>query len=260
MKFTALFSRQKILAAAFLLLASGPEVALAQPAVAAAPPSDWSFGLSPYIWVAGVEVKTSLDRVPPATPPEATRFDTKITGGALLEAWAHYRSCGLLIDAVWVRLDTESRAPSPSFSTLDLESNFVHGTVAFSYTVPTQANLRLELLAGARIWSVSEQLTATAGILPGFSADTDETWISPAIGALVRYNLDQKWSVVGQGFVNVFGGQSDGWELAGGVSRRLSQAWSVTFGYRFLREEFSRQRFNFTTDIQGFVLGASYRF
>jgi opacity protein-like surface antigen len=75
----------------------------------------------------------------------------------------------------------------------------------------------------------------------------------------MRYNLDGKWSVVGQGFVNVFG-ESDGWELMGGVAYRISQGWTGTFGYRFLHEEFSPSRLNLNTDISGFILGATYRF
>jgi opacity protein-like surface antigen len=225
-----------------------------------APSSDWSFSVSPYLWVAAVQVDTRLDNMPPTTPPETTRFESKITGGALLQAQAHYRSFGVLVDFVWIRLDTESRSPAPAFSAVNLESNFFHSTVALSYTLGTLAGFHLELLAGARIWSVHEDLAAQAGTLPGFAAGNDETWVSPAIGASLRYALDKKWSLVGQGFVNVFGGDSDGWELMAGVTYQFSAAWTGTLGYRFLHEEFSPSRLNLNTDISGFVLGATYRF
>jgi len=249
---------KKSLLFAILVLGSGAMAARA--ATEPDPSSAWSFSVAPYLWVAAVQVDTRLDNMPPATPPETTRFESKITGGALLQAQAHYHSFGMLVDFVWVRLDTESRSPSPAFSALNLESNFFHSTVALSYTWPTVDNFHLELLAGARIWSVHEDLAAQAGTLPGFAVGNDETWVSPAVGALMRYNLDGKWSVVGQGFVNVFGGDADGWELMGGVNYRISAAWTGTFGYRFLHEEFSPSRLNLNTDISGFILGASYRF
>src|SRR6478735_6916286 len=136
---------KKSLLLAILVVASGSRTA-AEPD----PSSAWSFSVAPYLWVAAVQVDTRLDNLPPSTPPETTRFESKITGGALLQAQAHYHSFGVLVDFVWLRLDTESRSPSPAFSALNLESNFFHSTVAFSYTWPTADNFHLELLAGAR--------------------------------------------------------------------------------------------------------------
>jgi len=249
---------KKFLLLSLIVLGLGAPVARA--AAVPEPTSDWSFSLSPYLWVAAVQVDTRLDNMPPTTPPEATRFESKITGGALLQAQAHYHSVGVLVDLVWIRLNTESLSPGPAFSAVNLESNFFHGTAALSYTVPTAADLHLELLAGARIWSASEDITAQGAALPGFASGNDQTWVSPAIGAIARYTLNGKWSLAGQGFVNVFGGQSDGWELMGGVSYQFSPAWNATFGYRYLHEEFSPSRLNLKTDISGFVLGAGYRF
>ena len=249
---------KKLLLLAVFVLASGASAARA--AAEPDPSSDWSFSVSPYLWVAAVQVETRLNNLPPTTPPETTRFESKITGGFLLQAQAHYRSFGVLVDFVWIRLDTESRSPAPAFSALNLESNFFHSTVALSYTVPTSADFHLELLAGARIWSVHEDITAQTGALPGFAAGADETWVSPAIGASMRYTLDNKWSVVAQGFLNVLGDEASGWELMGGATYQFSPAWSATFGYRFLHEEFSPSRLNLDTDISGFILGVTYRF
>src|SRR4030095_6204947 len=131
--------------------------ARAQAPVSAAPPaSDWSFTVSPYLWIARVEVETTLERSPPTTPPSVSRFDTKITGGALLSGQLNYKSVGLWVDFVWIRLDTDSVQPGPAFSALDLESNILHSTVALSYRLPTTGNFHAELIAGARFWSVKE--------------------------------------------------------------------------------------------------------
>ena len=98
MKSTALFP---------LLLAS----ALVPVALRADETNHWSFGVTPYLWVAGIQVDTRLPNLPPSTPPEAGRFDTRITGGAMLAAEVRYRSVGLWLDFAWLRLNTEASSP-----------------------------------------------------------------------------------------------------------------------------------------------------
>jgi opacity protein-like surface antigen len=230
------------------------------PATATTPVSDWSFNISPYIWIAGVEVETTLDRSPPTTPPSASRFETKITGGALLSAQVNYKSVGLWVDFVWIRLNTDSVQPGPAFSAVDLESNILHSTLALSYRLPTTGNFHAELLAGVRYWSVSEDLDTKAGQLPGFSVSSDDTWADPIIGAGLRYDLSPKWSLLTKGTISVAADKSEGWEVMGGVAYRFSESWSGTIAYRFLHEEFSRDRFSFISDISGFILGATFRF
>jgi opacity protein-like surface antigen len=107
---------------------------------------------------------------------------------------------------------------------------------------------------------VKEDITAQPGRLKGFGSSGDATWVSPAVGLNMRYDLNETWSLAARGFVNLSVGDSDGWEAMGGVTYRFSQAWSGTFGYRFLREEFTQSRLDFATDISGFVIGFSYRF
>ena len=54
---------------------------------------EWSFEVVPYLWVAGIELETSLPNLPPSTP-NVDRFDTRISAGAMLAAQARYRSTG----------------------------------------------------------------------------------------------------------------------------------------------------------------------
>ena len=107
---------------------------LAGSATAAEPAAtnDWSFAIVPYLWVAGIEAETTLPQVPPTTPPEATRFETRLSGGAMLAAEVHYKSVGLWADFAWTRFDNKTDSPGPAFSDMNLESDFIHNT-----TTPT---------------------------------------------------------------------------------------------------------------------------
>ena len=103
-----------------------------------------------------------------------------------------------------------------------------------------------------------QEITATAGVLPGFNASGDKHWVDPIIGANLRYELSPRWTLLTKGIV---GGASNlGWEVMSGVSYQCNEYCSVAFGYRFLHEEFSEGGFLLDADIQGFILGVGFHF
>ncbi|HET7535236.1 MAG TPA: hypothetical protein VFJ90_02195 [Candidatus Didemnitutus sp.] len=228
------------------------------------PTSDWSFSLSPYLWVAAVKVETTLDSEPPPpgpTPPTSPdKFETKLSGGALLAAQVHYKSLGLWADFVWIQTTTDALQSGPLYSAKELKSDFYHSTIALSYTVTTPDNYHLEFLAGARYWSVDAQVNASAGALPAFSASQKETWVTPVIGADLRCDFNAQWSLLLKGTFAVGNYDSNGWEAMGGVAYKFGPSWSATLGYRYLHEEYKRERFAYFTDVSGVVLGASWQF
>ena len=218
---------------------------------------DWSFDVSPYLWVANVGVETSL----PSTPSGVDRFETKISAGAMFAAQVRYRSFGLFVDFAWLRLDTEAINPGPAFSTGDLQSDFIHTTAALTYSLPLRGKFHTDVLAGARLWYVSEDLEYSSGALPGFSRSGDKTWVDPVIGADMRYDLSRRWSLEAKGTVGGFGVASDiAWEAFCGASYRFNDCCSLTFGYRYLHEEYSRGGFALNLDTHGFLLGVGFHF
>jgi opacity protein-like surface antigen len=222
--------------------------------------NDWSFEIVPYLWVASVKVDTTLPDAP--VPPGESKFDTKITGGALCAAQLNYKSFGLWVDFDWIRTKTEPKEPGPAFSGGDLTANFYQSTAALTYKLPLDDKFQAKVLAGAQLWSVTEDLTLDAGALPGVSGSDSRTWINPVVGADLRYALGKNWTLLARGVVTVVGSGADskGWDAMGGVSYRISNPCSIAFGYRYMHEEYTRERFNFNTDIQGFIIGFGIRF
>jgi hypothetical protein len=223
--------------------------------------SFWSFEVTPYLWLAGIQTDTSLPDVPPTTPPETTRFETRIAGGAMLAAQVRYRSVGLWFDFAWLRLDTGATSPGPAFSSVALRSDFIHSTAALSYRLPLPGRFHADLLAGARLWYVNEEIQAAGNLLPAFNASGDHTWADPIVGADLRFDLNQRWSLIAKGTAGGFGAASDlGWEVMGGLSYRCSELCSVSLGYRYLHEDYNRDHFTLNTDLQGFILGVGFHF
>ena len=228
-------------------------------AVLAEGTNDWTFDVAPYLWIANVGVETSLPSLPPTTPAGVDRFDSHLSAGAMLAAQAHYRSVGLLVDFAWLRLDTEALHPGPAFSSVGLKSDFIHTTTAFSYTLPLRGRFHTDILAGARLWHVNEELDFQGGLLPGFKSSGAKTWVDPMIGADMRYDLSPRWSVLAKGLVGGFGAASDiAFEVFGGVSYRITDWCSATAGYRYLHEDYRRDRFAFNLDAHGMLVGFGF--
>ncbi|MGN6554555.1 MAG: hypothetical protein ACTHLW_12675 [Verrucomicrobiota bacterium] len=222
--------------------------------------NEWSFTVTPYLWVASVGLDSSLPDQSP-TDPGMARFDTKITAGAMLSAQARYRSMGLFLDFAWLRLTTDALSPGPAYGNVSLRSDFIHSTAALTYQLPLEGKLQAELLAGARLWHVANDFAATDGLFPGFNAASDRTWVDPLVGAALSYDLGRCWSANAKGLVGGFDVAADiAGEVFAGVSRRFSDRCAVTLGYRYLHEEYTRGNFRFNLDTQGFLLGFGFYF
>jgi len=221
---------------------------------------DWSFDVSPYLWVASVGIDTSLPAASPSPSPTVDRFDTRISAGAMLAAEARYRSVGLFVDFAWLQLNTEAINPGPLYSAVNLKSDFIHSTAALTYRLPLEGKFQVEALAGARVWHVANDLESTKGLLPAFDASTDRTWVDPMVGASLNYDLTKRWSIGLKGMVGGFGVSADiAGEVFAGVTYNYKEWGSATLGYRYLYEQYDRA-FKLNLDAQGFLLGFGFHF
>ena len=100
-----------------------------------------------------------------------------------------------------MQLVTEALTPGPAFTDAELKSDFFHTTAALTYRLPTQGNFHADLLAGARLWYVNQHIEFTTGTLPGRTIGDDNTWVDPMIGIDTRYDLNNRWSLIGKGIL-----------------------------------------------------------
>ena len=269
----------------FALAPCSPLLLLLAVCLPAAAEDKWAFDVTPYLWVAGVDAETSLatplsylppepgrrntppvvkgDLPPlppaPSMPAEATRFDTRISAGFMLAAQAHYQSVGVFVDFAWLRLDSDASDPSPAFSSGHVKSDFIHSTLALTYRLPLEGKFHAELLAGARLWNVNEDLSYQSGTLQGFNVSGDKTWVDPVIGADLRYDLSKRWSLLVKG-TSGGAGSGLGYDVVGGVGYRFCDWCSAAVGYRYLHEDYSQNGFKLDANLNGFILGVGFHF
>lgn len=252
------------LAIAFCLIAA----ALAAPAKArdansTASPDGWSFGFAPYLWASGLEGDVAT--LPPAPPANVDAgFDDILDNLDIAFMGIGEVRKGrfaLVADLIYIDLSNDASTPGPLFSGADLETQAFIGTFQGSYRVIQRDRGYLDVLAGARVWSVNTELSLGAGLLPARDIDETETWVDPVIGLQARLNLGSGFHVTTMGNIGGFGVGSDlTWDAFAALGYRVNDWFAPIVGYRHLSVDFDEDDFLFDVEMSGPVIGGVIRF
>lgn len=137
-----------------------------------------------------------------------------------------------------------------------LTTQLTIGTLMGEYRVVQQGKTSVDLMAGARLWAVSNDVT-----LGGLSGSDDEYWVDPMIGVKSRVQGASPWYVTGWAMIGGFGVSADiDWDLFGGVGYEFSDRFSLVAGYRGLGVDYSNDGFVFDVIEHGPILGGVFRF
>ncbi|MGB5103814.1 MAG: hypothetical protein WBO04_10925 [Steroidobacteraceae bacterium] len=127
-------------------------------------------------------------------------------------------------DVFWVRLEEErgsALGPVPSRVTVTTESSMWTGVAGYALVEGETATL--DAFAGARLWSVDNQLRFDSGPLEGAVARDDASWLDPLFGLKSLARLGERYFVRGWAVVGGFGAGSDSmWDVMGAVGYRVT--------------------------------------
>ncbi len=127
-------------------------------------------------------------------------------------------------------------------------------TGALSYEVARSDAGWLQVLAGARYWSVD-----TGVNLGGLSGQASDDWVDAVGGLRGRYDLSPSIFVEGTGLVG--GGGSDFmWDVYGGLGYQFTENFSGSLGYRGMGVDYTSGRTTLDITFQGPVAGLTLRF
>ena len=231
--------------------------------------SGWTFTVTPYLWMAGLDGDVGLFGREPV--PVDQKFgdilgDLEFAGTVVAEL--HNGSWGVVADVMYVKTSADSEitrtiggVPVELDAGVDTES--FTATVMGEYRVLSNGRATVDLMAGARIWSVdndiSAKLAAGGATVADFSGSDGDTWVDAIVGAKARVNLDAKWYVNGWGMIG--GGGSDlTWDVLAGIGYQWTDRFSTSLGYRALGVDFEEDGFVYDVVQHGPVLGLQFRF
>jgi hypothetical protein len=255
-------------------------LAVASPALAAdevqeAPPpsvpvdSGWTFTIAPYLWMAGLNGDVGLfGREPVPVDQSFGDILDDLEFSGMVVAELHNGTWGVFADVIYVKTSADSEitrtiggVPVELNAGLDTES--LTATLMGEYRVLSNEHSTVDLMAGARIWSVDNEISATlaagGATVADFSGSDGDTWVDAIVGAKARINLDAKWYLNGWGMIG--GGGSDlTWDVLAGIGYQWNDRLSTTFGYRALGVDYEEDGFVYDVVQHGPVLGVVVRF
>jgi opacity protein-like surface antigen len=223
--------------------------------------SGWSFQITPYLWMAGIDGDVTGPR------GNSASFDASIgdvlshlEGGLMLLGEARYGRWGLLADFDYARLSGTSGGFAPILGQPSLTTREYLATVDGGYRFIDSDALKLDGLIGVRIMSIDNQLSFSGALLPPRSDNGGDTWADPLIG--LRAILP-----IGSGFfANALGDVGGGpngdltWQIYGGIGYNFNKTIAGYVGYRYLSMNHQDGNFQFNINQQGPLIGVGFRF
>lgn len=273
MKSRGKFALMLVMAAALpgIQCAKAADIAPQAPAEVAPPAKEWTFAVAPYFWAAGLDGDIGLfGREPVHVDISFGEIFNTLRFGGMLVGEAHNGTWGFLGDVIYVKTEadesvTRTVAGVPLSLAASVETSSFTGTFMGEYRAVSQPNATLDLMAGARVWSVDNDikmsLTVGGPPLAAFSGSDGSTWVDPMVGVRGRIDINPSWSLNGWGMIGGFGAGSDlTWDVLGGVGYQWNQWLSLVAGYRALGVNYDNEGFVYDVVQHGPIFGAVFRF
>jgi hypothetical protein len=249
------------------LLAGALSLGLGAPAqaqdAATTPAGGWSFGLTPYIWFAGLkgDVATLAGLPPASVDASFSDIIDNADFAFMLAAEARRGQLGMVVDLSYLSISADATTPGPLFGDAEVESRTFFATVAGFYELAREGRITLDALAGARVWYVDTEIDLGAGLLPARSVQDSKVWADPVVGLRGSVELGRGFTLAGAADIGGFGLASDfTWQVLGTLGYRFNDWLSARAGYRHLEVDYESDGFIWDVEMSGPIIGATFRF
>ncbi|WP_429132476.1 hypothetical protein [Ensifer sp. 4252] len=221
----------------------------------------WTFAASPYFWGAGISGDIGQFGLPAVhLAPDFGDMLKDLDVGFMGIGEARYDRFSVFGDVIYTKVSSQAATPlGIAAGQVDTRSETFAGLVGAGYAVFQDGRSNIDVVAGARVWHASTEISSSGGLLGGVSGRDSATWVDAMAGFRGRYFLTDHFYLSAWGLVGA--GQADlDWDLAAGVGYEFSDRISTIAGYRALGVDYNHDRFIFDTVQQGPILGLVVRF
>lgn len=239
-----------------LLTATALAAGLAAPAVA----ESWTYAVSPYLWLSGLDTSASTPRGDFNLSMSPSDVLSELDVGFMGVAEARNGPWSLILDFIYSDL-SESRdfAPGAPYASATVSNQLTAATLYAGYRVHA-GRTSVDLLAGARYYDLDFRLSAAAGTAPGFSLPSGSSWTDPVVGLRLRHDFNDRWFGTVVADFGGFSGDSDTWQAFTSLGYNLGPRWSLQGGWRHMSISKDMGAVDLDIDMSGLLLGATYRF
>jgi len=161
-------------------------------------------------------------------------------------------------DLAYLSISADGTTPGSLFSGVEADNNTFVGTLGVTYRLIDRDNRWLDLVAGGRVWSVDNDVTFKAGLLPERKTGVSESWIDPVVG--LRGSIDLGSGFFAAAYTDVGSGASDlTWQIYGGIGYRFNDRFLGQIGYRHLSVDYENDGFVWDVEMSGPIIGLTIR-
>ena len=253
----------RTIAAAALLAAALPTAAHAADLPPVLDTSDWKFTAAAYVWGAGLNGDVGVFGLPAQhvdLPFSDIVQDLSFAFMGLAEARNGRFMMG--VDLTYTDVGTSVKSPHGVLvDKIDITNTALMVTGIAGYALVDTGTVRLDAVAGGRLWSINNDFDLKGGLLGGRSASDGATWVDPLVGAKVRVDLTSNLYAAGWGMIGGFGvGSKLMWDLMGGAGYKFNDTFSLFGGYRAVSVDYANDGFTYDVVEQGPVVAAVFQF
>lgn len=240
-------SRNLMAGTAVAVMASFP--ALAQ---------DWSGQVTPYVWAAGLG-----GSITPFTGAPTLSFDKSVSevirdsdGAFFLSGYARRGRLVVMGDFSWSSSSKTGTVPPglPAEGKLTQRSL----TLLAGWRAVENEQVTLDLLGGARAWSIKSSVTVAGGAM---QASPGKDFVDPILAVRANIALAPQWSALLYADFGGFGvGSEDTSQFLATVNYQVSDSLWISAGYRQLNVDYRSGGTAVDVTMAGPLFGATWRF
>jgi opacity protein-like surface antigen len=228
-------------------------------AVAAQTPPEWSFTVTPYFWLAGLDGKVGVRRVAAHVDLSFGDIIDALQFAVMGSANARYKSYVFGVDGMYIATGdvatTAFRGDTGSL-TLNQKETMIQPTVGYTFL---SASSGFDVLVGLRVWHLSADLDVDRTRRPSNRRSGSKTWVDGTAGVQAHWNPQRILRITLGGDIGA-GGSRWTWQAYGGAGVDVATWCTLGLYYRGLSVDYDRDDFLYDTNTQGFLIGATFRF
>lgn len=243
-----------------------PAVALSADIAAPEPADGWTFTAALYGWAAGLDGEVAaFEQKPVEVDLSFSDILQNLDFAAMGLAEARNGPFMFGMDVAYVKIGADSNVQLDADTSVDLDVTATTWMVTGygGYTLFDDDAVRLDLVAGARFWSVNTEFD-TSSDDPAFdnlSGDDGESWVDPVTGVKMRLDVTDNVFISGWGLVGGFGvGSEFMWDAMAGAGYAFNDHFDLFAGYRAVSVDYSNDGFIYDVVEQGPVIAGVLKF
>jgi hypothetical protein len=193
--------------------------------------------IAPYIWMAGLNGTLQFrPDLPVGHVSQSFHQILDALDAAFMTRFAVRRDrFGLSADVFYVATVTPIDPVGILYGSGAVDHSMFVATVTGGYRAIDEDRGHVDVLAGARLWSIASDLTlVSAGIPPDVSLTRQEAWIDPIVGVSGRGDLTNRLYVTGYADIGGFRSDSFTWQLEATLGYSIKDHFDLSAGYRIL--------------------------